>query len=352
MCWVLVDDSKPKMSIQDRFDEFHDAIQVLDTDDAYKAILKKDESILAEIKSAFKDEGYPVQRTLRLGSFAYECGTKRIDSEDLDLDRAIFIRTSDSPADPVKPKKIILDILEKRGIAGAKIKKPCVVADYVSAKMHIDYVVERETAGAGGADLALGTANSIETEKRWEYCESQALLDWLNDKENTCSTDELSQRRRHTKYLKRWRGNSYEKIENRKKIYSIGLAVMVAENYSSHFNEYGVPDDLESLILTVEAILDASYFQALDGGGYTIVVKLPTAPGRDIFHKHGKTVGTELHNKFSRLKRKLKEAQDASTEKEACKILREVFGDDFPDGEDAPKKQNKSPGIVTDNSGA
>ena len=51
------------MSIQRKFITFHNAIKLSREDDKYRDAREKDESILAALKAAFKEAGYPVIET-------------------------------------------------------------------------------------------------------------------------------------------------------------------------------------------------------------------------------------------------------------------------------------------------
>ena len=55
---------------------------------------------------------------------------------------------------PLKLKKSVLKVLEDRGFKKAKIKKPCVTADYASLSLHIDIPLYRERNGV--YELAVG----------------------------------------------------------------------------------------------------------------------------------------------------------------------------------------------------
>ena len=47
------------MGIQTHFDKFHDKIKLGRKDDAYKKARERDDSIKAEVKTAFRKAGYP-----------------------------------------------------------------------------------------------------------------------------------------------------------------------------------------------------------------------------------------------------------------------------------------------------
>ena len=113
------------MGIQTHFDKFHAKIKLGREDDAYKKARNRDDSIKAEVKTAFDDAGYPVIADFIQGSLKTHTGIVPI-SGDYDIDRALVIDAEQAPENPVTPKVTVLDVLESRGFKNAKIKKPCV----------------------------------------------------------------------------------------------------------------------------------------------------------------------------------------------------------------------------------
>ena len=142
------------------------------------------------------------------------------------------------------------------------------------------------------------------------------------------------------------------------KIYSIGLTIMIKEQLVYSFSTEGARQDLQALIETVGAILDAGYFHEEETGRYRVRVDLPVQPWRDIFYGSSLDTGTQLHNKLERLRDKLIEAEKLSDEREQCQILNSLFGDGFevPDPPKGSSKTEKasysSAGIVGSSVGA
>ncbi|EJB5282458.1 hypothetical protein MW652_001383 [Vibrio vulnificus] len=73
------------MSIQAKFLKFHDQIKISREDSAYKDAREKDDSILKDVKSALKDEGYPVIENFLQGSMSTATGVKNPCSGQLKL---------------------------------------------------------------------------------------------------------------------------------------------------------------------------------------------------------------------------------------------------------------------------
>lgn len=344
------------MSIQTQFNKFNKTISISRESDDYKAIREKDTNIKSAVKAAFKKAGYPVINDFRQGSFATDTAVRSHDG-DVDLDRALVISAEEAPDDPVDCKKVLRDVLVKRGFKNAGIKMPCVTADYASLKLHLDYTVYQDN-GYEQLDLGVGREFSGAKDRGWQQGDPKGLIKWINGNDNYAfSAEQRHQYRRIIRYLKRWRDVVFTNESTRKKVYSIGLAVMAIECYSSKFDD-GTPVDLEAILETVKIMLNSGYFtqKSFDKNQYDIRVQLPKSPWRDIFAKHGTTVGTEFRNKLVKLRDKLQKALDEEEEYKQCEILREVFGNDFPQVEKKDKGNAKavhaSAGCVADHGGA
>ena len=345
------------MGIQVNFDKFHNNIRLDREDDAYKMARERDDSIKKEVVSAFALEGYPVVSDFIQGSLKTHTGIVPI-SGDFDIDRALVIDADSAPNNPVVPKKVTLDVLDGRGFKKAKIKKPCVTADYASDNVHIDFVIYKRQGNQHY--LAVGKENSDENNREWSAADPNGLTDWVNDDSSYWAADAkdvLAQFRRLVRYLKRWRDVQFSDAVVAK-IFSIGLTVMVKERLVSSFSTEGARQDLQALRMTVEAILDAGYFIEEQAGRYRARVYLPKEPWRDIFYGSSLDTGTQLYNKLKRLKEKLVEAEGLSNVREQCQILNGIFGDDFevPETQMGSSKTAKatyaSAGIVTSSVGA
>ena len=344
------------MAIQTHFVEFHKRIKLARGDGAYKTARERDDSIKKDVIAAFKEAGYPVVADFIQGSLKTNTGVKPLKG-DYDVDRALVIDDGDAPDNPVTPKKKALRVLEDRGFKNAKIKKPCVTADYLSDNIHIDFIIYKRSGDQHW--LAVGKKNSDEENREWSACDPLGLLEWINDTDEygDDAADAGAQFRRLVRYLKRWRDVSFaESVAV--KIYSIGLTVMVKEQFQWSFNDEGVEDDLTALRETAVAILEGPYFTEEAADEYHVNVGLPVEPWRDIFDGSSLNTGTRLYNGLARLVGKLDEAAEESDERKQCEILNGLFGDDFkvpepPNGGDKAKKAAyASAGFVRTSQGA
>ena len=345
------------MGIQTHFDKFHDKIKLGREDDAYKKARDRDDSIKAEVKTAFSEAGYPVVADFIQGSLKTHTGIVPT-SGDYDIDRALVIDEEKAPENPVTPKKTALDVLEDRGFKNARLKKPCVTADYASDNVHIDFIIYKR---AGEQHyLAVGKKNSDEGNREWSVADPLGLIDWVDAASGyneDAAQDVLAQFRRLVRYLKRWRDVQFSETVAAK-VFSIGLTVMAKRQLVATFSPEGARKDLVALRATVEAILDADYFDEEEAGKYRVGVDLPVEPYRDIFDGSSLDTGTQFYNKLKHLKEQLEKAEDLSDERKQCEILNKLFGDDFkvPDPPTESSKARKAAystsGVVGHSQGA
>ena len=344
------------MGIQTHFNQFHDRIKLGRQDDAYKKARERDDSITKQVKTAFEEDGYPVVHEFMQGSLKTHTGIVPIRG-DYDIDRALVVDAEDAPENPVDPKKKALEVLESRGFSNAKIKKPCVTADYASDDVHIDFVIYKRSGEQHY--LAVGKKNSDEKNRKWSAADPLGLIDWINyDSGYGEDAAEIrGQFRRVVRYLKRWRDVQFS-ASVAVKVFSIGLTVMVKERFVWSFTTEGASQDLEALRGTVAAMLDGGYFVYADEEKYRVSVYLPKQPWRDIFDGSSVETGTQLYNKLTNLKAKLGEAEGEGDERKQCEILNKLFGADFvvPDppkgGSKARKATYSTAGVVGTSQGA
>lgn len=197
------------MSIQSHFNKFDKKIYLTSHSDGYKKAKEKDKSILEEIKIAFRDANYPVIDSFMQGSFAVNTAINSLDG-DYDIDRAIVIDAETTPEDPVAPKRIIKEVLEKRNFKDPKIKKPCVTADYKSINLHIDYTVYKKEKSSLLDDsfyLAVGKNGSSDEHKEWSESDQKGLIEWIDSVDEYAfgASVKRKQLKRLIRYMKRWR---------------------------------------------------------------------------------------------------------------------------------------------------
>ena len=108
-----------------------------------------------------------------------------------------MIDADTAPENPVTPKKTALEVLENRGFKNAKIKKPCVTADYASDNVHIDLIIYKRSGEQHY--LAVGKKNSDENNREWAIADPLGLMEWdrltsvttTTKRRKTCATSSV-----------------------------------------------------------------------------------------------------------------------------------------------------------------
>lgn len=194
--------------------------------------------------------------------------------------------------------------------------------------------------------IAWGKKNS-KVNRCWYKSEPTKLIDWVS---NVSSVDkEAQQFRRVVRYLKKWKEKHFNSNGNSAPP-SIGLTIQARNAF---FSTSGFRDgkDLEALINIVQYIKN-SFSSELDLSSLsfkkTVSVSLPVEPYKNVYYKMTLNQLDNFYSKVDELLEALEEARDEESDFEASKILRGVFGDDFPLAEDA-KKSDTKPATTTGN---
>lgn len=346
-------------SLQSYYNKFFQNIRLEYQSDAYKQVKDKDDSISPKITQAFKEAGYVVESTLKLGSMAVGTSIKPINGGDYDLDKGFVITYDSSPENPIAPKEIIHEVLGNHGFTNHKIKTPCVTADYASINMHIDYTVFRPQEYGGIHELAVGKKHA--KEPKWDENDPTGLINWINDNQyhkawwHSLDEEEVAQFKTIVRYLKRWRDVNFCDSD-RKRIYSIALTIMAKEQFAPSIDEEGNRNDHEALQNTIKNILEHNYFVNIGNDKFEISINLPVAPRREVFQQH-KSVGTVFKERLEKMHNKLIEVNKTDNLEEKTEILNKLFGEDFPIHSETKESANSlhkfsGPGFVQDHGGA
>lgn len=344
-------------TLQTKYINFKDNIALTRECDHYKKAREKDDVIKEKVSEAFRDEGYEVHSTFLQGSLATHTGIIPLDG-DYDIDRGIAITKASAPDNPLEPKKIIRDVLKKHGFKEPKIKKPCVTADYANDPFHIDFPTYRvDNDNEDSYELAVGKEFSDKDNRSWSPSDPKGLVKWIKSNENhqfpynTLTSEEKNQFYRLVRYMKRWRDERYTSKEERKKVYSVALTIMIKESFCPNIDDEGNANDHKALQDTLEIMIN-KYFTRTINGNYSISVRLPVTPNNNIYQDKGESVGKLLQPRLNNLLDALKEVDEKDTLKAQCELLRKHFGNDFPESSDETRDKGTKAGLVGVSNGA
>lgn len=314
--------------LQTQFNKFHENIKLNDIDDNQPLRDKRD-MLIKELKKWGKDNEKPQFKFFNQGSYSFGTGIKPMSGEDYDIDVAIIYDLDIDEYDPVEVKKWIRDALTgyNRTI---DIKFPCVRVQYKKAgepSYHVDFAVYGNKLDFFGSIkhqcLARGKENSMDENKWWEEAEPEKLKEILNNEFS--DKEKRYQFKRCIRYLKKWKDKNFSSAGNAR---PNGIAMTACtyewfEPETEAWNGEKELDDLTAMDNLVDSIISNNY--GLD-------VTLPVLPGNKLFEALS---ASEAHEedyikKIKKLSTALEKAKDEPDPHYAAKILRKVFGDDFP----------------------
>lgn len=287
----------------------------------YKDKIKKGRDALrSKIGSKFEEKGRKKPKHCTQGSYAMHTAIMPLEEDEFDLDNGIYIQGySKNQSEWPTPSTIhtwVKDAVDGHTANSPIDKNTCVRVVYED-KYHIDlpiYIMGENSTGESIAYLA-------HKSKGWVESDPKAFTSWVQSFVN-----KYGQQIRHMiKYLKAWK--DYKNID----IKGMAITVLVCNNFS-------ITDKREdiSLLDTVTNIIDT-----LEDSFHCYKPVTPT--DEDLFENVSETSKKAILNGLNGLRKKLDTAiNEKSNEQEATDILQKVFGDRFPQGEDADKDISES----------
>lgn len=295
------------------FEDFHDEISLTKT---YKdKITKGRDALRTRIGNKFEEKGRKKPQHCTQGSYAMRTAIMPTGDDEFDLDNGVYLKGYSIEQDDW-PSTQTVHTWVKDAVNGHTSNPPidkntCVRVVYED-KYHIDLPIYIMGENSDGDSIAYLAHKS----KGWIESDPKAFTNWFQGFVN----DNGQQIRHMVKYLKAWK--DYKNID----IKGMAITILVCNNFSVTANR----DDI-SLLDTVTNIIDS-----LEDSFHCYKPVTPT--DEDLFADISETSKNSILNGLNNLKRKLDIAiNEKSNEKEATDILRTVFGDRFPDGEDVNK---------------
>lgn len=325
-------------NVQKQFEEFHKTIRI--DYDLSKPLREKRDIIVERIKKHLAEKKRPGFEKLDQGSYAFGTGIAPIAKLEYDIDVALRfeIKTSDYTAAEVR--KWVFEAVDGHTEDVAD-KGPCVRVTYTEKDYHVDLV-------SYAWNKASATFKLAHKETDWRDADPSKLLSFVEEKrkpfedtqDDATKTDQF---RRVVRDLKRWNDNAIPK-ESEDKPTGLAFVLLCAQHLKPAMTAAGKSDDLKALLQVVNA--------AVSSVG-RIVLKKPTPEYDDVMAKLSDKAMDELKARFAELAKTLEKAGKETDPVVACKLLRKVFGDDFPVPEaKETARTTSSPAIITSSSSA
>ncbi len=285
------------------------------TKDYKDKIAKGRDALRKKIGDKFCEKGRTKPKHCTQGSYAMKTAIMPLDDEEFDLDNGVYLQGYSDNQDewPIASTvhTWVKDAVDGHTSTTPQDKNTCVRVIYQD-QYHIDlpaYIVCKDADENETAYLA-------HKSKGWTISDPKAFTDWFQNYVN----DNGQVIRHMVKYLKSWKDTKSIEIKG------MAITILVCRNFSITENREDI-----SLLDTVTNILDS-----LDDDFHCYKPVTPT--DEDLFSNVSETIKNSILDGFKRLKDQLNKAiYEETNEKKATDRLKKLFGERFPDGEDANK---------------
>jgi hypothetical protein len=327
--------------LQAQFITFHDTIK-LGTYEENATLREKRDLLVDELRNSLTDEKIPGTNNpltftkIDLGSYAMNTGVKPT-SGHYDIDVGIIFDITNDEYDSNKLKKLVYDKLNKQHNRKVEFNTPCITVNYASG-YHVDLPIYSKN----NDDIHIAWGKEFATENRkWWVADPKGLKQWVSDV--ATDAEHKKQFRRIARFLKKWKAKAFSDNGNNAPP-SIGLTIQARNAFG-----YQADSDLNVLIAVVKAIKN-SFSQTWDQESSSwkgcIDIKLPVQPFKNVYYKMTVNQQDAFYKKVEALLEALEAASSETSEHECSKILRKVFGNDFPLVEDS-KQAKTAPYVPT-----
>ena len=299
-------------NIQKQLEAFHKNIKVESSE-----LREKRNIIVDKIKKSLSEDKKPIPEVLNQGSYIYGVGIKPVSEEDYDIDVGLVFNIKSSDYNAEEVRKWVYDAIKKH-TDEVQNKGPCIRVIY-QAGYHVDlvcYAKYKDDDLTEHFQLAHKNGSWITSNPKKIKDHIQNARVSFKDTKDSSGSDQLQ---RVVRYLKRWNDLIITGEPDDK---PIGLAILlycIQILQSDVSDSQGNLDDLQALILISEAVKNST----------RIYAKKPDT-GEDVFSKISEQGMKALIMKFKNLHETLLRVRNSDCLEDACKIMREQFGDDFP----------------------
>ncbi len=320
------------VNLQTEFIEFHKAIKLSYSSNT--ELCEKRETLLKKLKENMPDEAASFDH-FNQGSYAMHTGIKPNDGDyDIDVGLRFSINHLDYP-DPIAVKQWVYDALEGH-TKSVEIRRSCVTITYQEEgedAYHVDFACYADENDK--LYIAKGKRYSEDDKRYWELSDPLGLIEKMEKRFS--DKDDRAQFRRIIRYMKKWKNVHFEISGNSA---PTGIAItslayyMFSPKYENNIvDNKRVYDDFHALKSFVEQINSAFKYQYNSDDAeyyYTIEQNLFVEPYNDLFKKMSMKQQDEFHSKIVDMISKLNDAEKKEKKAEACAIMTEIFGEEFP----------------------
>ncbi|WP_404371663.1 nucleotidyltransferase [Corallococcus coralloides] len=354
--------------IQTYLEQFDDKIRLKRLKEN-KELIEKRDIILNKLRERFElmregeddEEGMDIPFFAFINQGSYEMGTGIHPAEGQDYDIDVGLTFNAAKADypnPVTLKALVADALEDHTDLGTEVRKSCVTIKYKrdgEQAFHVDlavYTYDDPKSATKRLYIAKGKVGSGDKDRYWEESDPEGLALWV---EQRFKDREQEQFLRVIRALKRWKTEKF-KTDGQNAPSGIGLTVAAGQWFqpniitSDAFAARRKPDDLTAMRGFVAKLVNAFHHVGSKQDGtplYRLEVKVPVAPWKDIFVKMTDGQMTTFRDRLIQLRDQLDKVMQQPDPVDACKLMRDQFGPEFPIPDKSSTGSKASPAIIS-----
>lgn len=321
------------VNLQKEFIDFHNEIKL---DDENQILRDKRDILLKKLKENISEDA-ATYTTFNQGSYAMGTGVKP-EEEDYDIDVGIrFSIDHEDYEDPIVPKQWVRDALDGH-TKSVKIRRSCVTVTYQKENepiYHVDFAIYANNNDDGNMYIAKGKEFSDDSNKFWELSDPLGLIEEIDNK--FTEAEDRYQFKRIIRYMKKWKMHNSNFVGNGVPT-GIALTVLAYDHFtvSKEYDPYKLKytyndfEALRSFVLAIKNSFELQYSSKTETFYHNIASYLPVEPKNNLFEKMTENQLETLYQEVISMLAKLDEAATKTKKYDACEILVEIFGKDFP----------------------
>lgn len=320
------------VNLQSEFIEFHDKIKLSYDDNS--ELREKRDILLGKLSENISEEA-PTFNHFNQGSYAMHTGIKPDNGNyDIDVGLSFDLSRSDYP-DPLVVKQWIYDALEGH-TKSVEIRRSCVTVTYQKEgepAFHVDfacYANENENLFIGK-----GKKSSPEEQKQWEPSNPKGLISQMESRFK--DERDRAQFRRIIRYMKKWKNKHFD-VNGNNAPTGIAITALAYDKFAPKYEYNAVTqsrtyndfDALKAFVKQTKEMFTLLYDTESEKFYHKISQELFVTPYNDLFEKMTPNQHESFYNKICAMITKLEEVEAKTKKSEACTIMVEIFGSDFP----------------------
>lgn len=321
------------VNLQSEFIEFHNAIKLSFDDNA--ELREKRDILLNRLCNNISEEA-PSFDHFNQGSYAMHTGIKPDDGDyDIDVGLVFDLIRTECP-DPLKVKQWVFDALDGH-TKKVEIRRSCVTVTYQKdgeLAFHVDfacYANEDDTLFIGK-----GRKEQNRSERNWEQSAPKELIKLMDTRFS--NEQDRAQFRRIIRYMKKWRNQHFEVNTGNGAPTGIALTALAYDKYVPNYKYNAVThetvyDDfgaLKDFVIKTKDSFTLKYDLDSKSFYHGIEQQLFVTPRNNLFDKMTAKQQDNVYNEICNMLAKLEEVEGKTRKSEACSLMVEIFGEEFP----------------------